>query len=70
MHKSVRNGAMRRKGVAMFGCYEVFPDGKRYLLFKDEDLFTVVCWSRNEESEATQAIRTGKSWTEVHKIPE
>lgn len=54
----------------MFGCYEVFPDGKRYLLFKDEDLFTVVVWSRNEGSEATQAIRTGKSWTEVHKIPE
>ena len=54
----------------MFGCFEVFPDGKRYLLFKDEDMFAVVCWSRNEGSEATQAIRTGKSWTEVHKIPE
>lgn len=48
----------------MYKVYEVFSDGKRYLLFEHEDAFEVEVWEYNH-LECTQALRTGKSHLEI-----
>ena len=40
----------------MYGVYEVFDDGKRFLLFEHNDRFTCVVYAQNHQ-DATTALR-------------
>lgn len=40
----------------MYGVYEVFEDGKRFLLFEHNDRFTCEVYARNHQ-DATTALR-------------
>ena len=44
----------------MFNIYEIFEDGKKYLLYSHEDRFTCEVWMRNHQY-CTTALSKGYS---------
>lgn len=56
----------------MYGVYEVFEDGKRFLLFEHNDRFTCEVYAQNHQ-DATTALRNRWSsliieeWSDKHE---